>query len=93
VQNFLLACRGLGLGSALTTLYMRNFDKIAVELAIPEGQQAFALLPVGYPRDKIGPVSRRPVAKHASLDHWGNPWPFAEKQPEEGWRDRWTQVQ
>jgi nitroreductase len=91
VQNFLLACRGVGLGSALTTLYMRNFDKISELLGIPEGQQAFALLPVGYPRDRIGAVGRRPVAKHTSLDHWGSPWPFAAAQPEQGWRDRWVE--
>ncbi|HXH23306.1 MAG TPA: nitroreductase family protein [Dehalococcoidia bacterium] len=90
VQNFLLACRGMGLGSTLTTLFMRNFDKIAQELGIPEGQQAFALLPVGYPRDKFGPVSRRPVWKHASLDRWGNEWPFAKAQPDQGWRDKWV---
>jgi nitroreductase len=89
VQNFLLACRGMGLASALTTMHMLNFDKIAKLLAIPEGQQAFALLPVGYPRDRMGPVGRRPVAKHASLDRWGQEWPFAKQQPEDGWRDRW----
>jgi nitroreductase len=90
VQNFLLACRGMGLASALTTMYMRNFGKIVELLGIPEGQQAFGLLPVGYPRDKIGPVTRRPVAKHASLDKWGSEWPFAAAQPEQGWRDRWV---
>ncbi len=91
VQNFLLACRGMGLGSALTTLYMRNFDKVADLLAIPEGQQAFALLPVGYPRDRFGPVGRRPVVKHASLDRWGQEWPFAAAQPGDGWRDKWVE--
>jgi nitroreductase len=90
VQNFLLACRGMGLASALTTLYMRNFDKVVEALGIPEGQQAFALLPVGYPRDRFGAVTRRPVHKHASLDRWGSEWPFAKRQPEEGWRDRWV---
>jgi nitroreductase len=90
IQNFLLACRGMGLGSALTTLYMRNFDKIVEALGIPEGQQAFALLPVGYPRDRFGPVGRRPVHKHSSLDRWGNEWPFAKRQPDDGWRDRWV---
>ncbi len=90
IQNFLLACRGLGLASALTTLYMRNIDKITEYLAIPEGMQAFALMPVGYPRDKIGPVTRRPVVKHASLDKWGQQWPFAAAQPEDGLRDKWV---
>lgn len=90
IQNFLLACRGMGLGSALTTMYARSFDKIVELLRIPEGQQAFALLPVGYPRDKLGPVSRRPLWKHASLDRWGKEWAFAKGQPEDGWRDRWV---
>lgn len=90
IQNFLLACRGMGLASALTSLFAPNFDKIATLLNIPEGQQAFGLMPVGYPRDKIGPVTRRPVVKHASLDAWGQAWPFAAAQPEQGWRDRWV---
>lgn len=90
VQNVLLACRGLGLGSVLTGFHRRHDAEVRELLAIPEGQVAHALLPIGWPSDRIGPVSRRPVRKCASLDTWGSPWPYAEAQPEEGLRARWT---
>ena len=32
-------------------------------------------MPIGYPRDKIGPVRRRPVNEVACLDTYGKPWP------------------
>jgi nitroreductase len=90
IQNVLLACRGVGLGSVLTAFHRGHEEKLAALLGIPEDQTAHGLLPIGFPRDRLGPVSRRPVTKVASLDGWGNPWPFAEQQPEEGWRDRWV---
>lgn len=90
VQNALLACRGLGLGSVVTGFHRGHHDRLRPLLGIPDDIVAHALLPIGWPEDRIGPVSRRPVRKHASLDTWGDPWPFAEEQPEEGWRDRWV---
>ena len=45
IQNFLLACRGLGLGSALTSLYMRHADDIAKLLAIRKGSRPSRLCP------------------------------------------------
>jgi len=89
VQNIILACRGLGLGTVLTGFHRWHDHELRELLGIPEDIVAHALMPIGHPADKIGPVSRRPVRKHASLDTWGTPWPFAEQQPEEGWRDRW----
>jgi len=32
------------------------------------------LMPIGYPRDKFGPVSRRPLKEVAHADRWGNAW-------------------
>jgi len=90
VQNVLLACRGLGLGSVLTGFHRGHEAALRELLGIPEDQVAHALLPVGWPRDRIGPVSRRPVRKAVSLDAWGAPWPFADAQPDEGWRERWV---
>lgn len=89
VQNFLLACRALGLGSALTTLFQLHADKIVEYLGVPENYQLFALLPVGWPSDRHGPVTRAPLSKRVSLDHWQTPWDYAEGQPEQGLRDRW----
>ena len=89
VQNALLACRGLGLGSVVTGFHRMHMDALRTLLDIPENQTAHALLPVGWPSDKIGPVSRRPVTKVASLDSWGADWLYASSQPEEGLRNRW----
>jgi nitroreductase len=89
IQNVLLAARGLGLGAVLTAFHRAHEERLNPLLGIPEGQVAHALIPIGWPRDRIGPVNRRPVKKVASLDTWAEPWPFAEAQPDEGWRDRW----
>lgn len=90
MQNVLLACRGLGLGSVITSFHSGHMDKLRPLLKIPEGQTAHALLPIGWPSDKIGPVNRRPVRKAASIDTWGNTWEYGANQPEEGLRDRWV---
>lgn len=90
IQNLLLACRAVGLGSVLTGFHNRHEDKVRDLLGIPEEQSAHALMPIGWPRDRIGPVSRRPVWKAASMDRWGEPWEYAQGQPEEGLRSRWV---
>ena len=90
VQNALLACRGLGLGSVVTGFHRMHMDRLRPLLGIPDNQTAHALLPIGWPSDKIGPVNRRPVSKNTSLDTWGNSWGYADAQAEEGLRDRWV---
>lgn len=90
VQNALLACRGLGLGSVMTAFHRGHMDRLGPLLGLPEGQTAHALLPIGWPADRIGPVSRRPVHKVTSIDRWGERWQYAVEQPEEGLRSRWT---
>ena len=61
VQNMLLAARALGLGATLTTLYL-NFEKeVETALGLPAGVHSYALLPIGYPKGKFGPITRRPV--------------------------------
>ena len=89
VQNALLACRGLGLGSVVTGFHSVHMEALRDLLDIPANQTAHALLPIGWPSDSIGPVSRRPVTKVTSLDRWGADWHYARSQPEEGWRNRW----
>ena len=89
IQNVLIACRGVGLGSVLTGFHRQHDAEVRKLLGIPDDQVAHALLPIGWPSDRIGPVTRRPVRKCASLDQWGQPWPYAESQPEEGLRATW----
>jgi len=67
VQNILLACRALGLGSCLTTMQFFFEAELKQLLGVPETMEISALLPIGYPKGKFGPIQRRPVEE--SL-HW-----------------------
>ena len=76
VQNILLAARGLGLGSCLTSLHKRYEDEIKELLGIPENVETAALLPVGFPSDanRYGPTRRAPVEEVAYRERWGEGW-------------------
>jgi nitroreductase len=74
VQNMLLAARALGLGATLTTLYL-NFEKEAeAALGLPLNVHSYALLPIGYPMGRFGPVHRVPLADVVYEDRWGQPY-------------------
>ncbi len=74
VQNMLLAARALGLGATLTTLYL-NFEKEAeAAMGLPEGVHSYAILPIGYPMGKFGPVRRTALADVIYDDRWGECW-------------------
>jgi nitroreductase len=74
VQNIILACRALGLGIVLTTNHIRCEGEVKALLGIPDDVSTYALMPIGYPKDKFGPVRRRPPSEVAYADHWGNAW-------------------
>jgi len=74
VQNIILACRAFGLGTVLTTIHMFYEDEVKAILGLPAEVQTYALLPIGYPRDKFGPIRRRPVGQVVCLDRYANPW-------------------
>jgi nitroreductase len=75
VQNIVLACRAFGLGTVLTTLHAILEDEVKAVLEIPKGVQTWALMPIGYPVNKFGPVKRKPINEVAFQDRWSNPWP------------------
>ena len=75
VQNLLLAARASGLGGCLTTLHLRYHAEIKALLGIPDGVDIYALVPLGYPRDKFGPLRRRAVEEVTYLDAWGTNLP------------------
>jgi nitroreductase len=75
VQNIILACRALGLGTVITTNHIRCEDEVKALLGIPEDVSTFALMPIGWPIDKFGPLTRRQLAEVAHADHWGTAWP------------------
>ncbi|MGE0221916.1 MAG: nitroreductase family protein [Acetobacteraceae bacterium] len=74
VQNILLACRALGLGSLITTNHILYEDEVRTILALPDDVYTFALMPIGYPEGRYGPVVRRPVAEVTFADRWGGRW-------------------
>ena len=74
VQNIILACRALGLGTTITTNHIRCEQDVKTLLGIPQEVQTFAMMPIGYPLGHFGPLSRKPVSEVAYEDHWGQAW-------------------
>jgi nitroreductase len=75
VQNVILACRALGLGTTITTNHIRCEDEVKAVLGVPDDVQTFVLMPIGYPLDPFGPVARRPLAEVTHADRWARGWP------------------
>jgi nitroreductase len=74
VQNIILACRALGLGTVITTNHLRCEDELKSVLGLPAEVQTFALMPIGYPTGKFGPLSRRRLSEVVHADRWSAPW-------------------
>jgi nitroreductase len=74
VQNIILACRAFGLGVVLTTNHIRCESEVKALLGLPDDVSTYALMPIGYPQDKFGPVRRRPLCEVAYADRWGSAW-------------------
>ncbi len=74
VQNMLLAARALGLGATLTTLYLAFKKEVEAELGLPEDAHSYALLPIGWPLGRFGPVGRQPLSEVVFEDRWGQPY-------------------
>jgi len=71
VQNMLLAARGLGLGATLTTRHLIFEKEVNKILGLPDDAETFAIIPIGYPVGKFGPVSRLPLEGVTFQDKWG----------------------
>jgi nitroreductase len=89
VQNLLLAARAMGLGGSIFNLPLSHAEELMAATGIPENNQVYCLIPLGYPLDKPGPVRRKPVKQVVFWERWQQRWPFAEEQPDEGWQGRW----
>lgn len=74
VQNILLACRALGLGTVLTTNHLRCEAELKALIGIPAEVATFALMPIGWPLQNFGPLTRKPVREVAFADKWGEAW-------------------
>ncbi|HVC56119.1 MAG TPA: nitroreductase family protein [Stellaceae bacterium] len=71
IQNMLLAARALGLGATLTTLYLAFEKEAEAALGLPADWHSYALLPVGYPLGRFGPVRRVALGDVVYEDRWG----------------------
>jgi nitroreductase len=75
VQNMILAVRALGLGTTLTTRHLQYEKEVEAALGLPPGVHSYAILPIGYPMGRFGPVRRAPLSEIVYLDRWGQPYP------------------
>jgi nitroreductase len=74
VQNFLLACRQEGLGTALTTLLCSVEPQVQELLGIPPGFATAAHIAVGYPTRPFPTRLRRaPVEEIVFSERFGDP--------------------
>ena len=71
VQNILLACRAFGLGATLTTVSSLHEEELRPILRLPDDISTYALVPIGYPLGKFGPVKRMAVEDVVCIDQWG----------------------
>lgn len=61
VQNILLACRAVGLGSSLTTTHLGFQREMDDYLGLSPDTPSCALIPIGWPLGKFGVPPRRPI--------------------------------
>jgi nitroreductase len=72
MQNFLLAARERGLGGVITTWFRGCEAELRTLVGIPDGWAIGALVPVGYPRGRHGPVRRGDLERVVCWDHWAS---------------------
>lgn len=89
VQNLLLAARGMGLSGSVFNFPLSREDALRDMLGIPDNNEVYCVVPLGYPTDRHGPLGRKPVRQVVYDGRFGERWCFAESQPDTGWQDRW----
>ena len=72
VQNLLLAARAMGLGASLITLPLWSVTLSRRTLGLPMTVQPVCMVPLGWPRGRYGPTTRKPVDEVAHRDVFGN---------------------
>lgn len=72
VQNLLLAARAMGLGASLITLPLWSTTAARSILDLPMTVHPCCIVPLGWPRGRYGPTTRKPVEEVVHLDSYGN---------------------
>jgi len=71
VQNLLLAARAAGLGAVLTTLPLWSTFLARRALGLPWNVTPICVIPLGWPRGRYGPTTRRPVGEVVHVVQFG----------------------
>ena len=71
-QNLLLAARAMGLGGSLITLPLWSVTAARSILGLPLSVQPCCIVPLGWPRGRYGPTTRKPVGEVVHLNRYGN---------------------
>ena len=81
--NAMLAARGEGVGTALTSLLLLASDEVFDILGVPtgEGWNMASCVTFGYPTGRWGVAARRPVHEVAHRNQWGAPLGFEVPDP------------
>ena len=72
VQNLLLAARAAELGAGLITLPLWSTWLARRALGLPWNVTPCAVVPLGWPRGRYGPTTRRPVGDVMHFDRYGH---------------------
>ena len=76
VQNLLLAARGRGIGSVLTTLHPTVIDRVHEMFDVPAEARFHCCVPLGYPRGDFGTTQRQPTNTTTYWNRWDAPPPW-----------------
>ncbi len=72
VQNLLLAARAMGLGACLINLPLWSVTSARRILKLPRAVTPYCVVPLGWPRGRYGPTTRKPVEQVTHLNEYGN---------------------
>jgi nitroreductase len=72
VQNLLLAARAAGLGAGVITLPLWSTTLARRVLGLPMRVTPCAVVPLGWPKGRYGPTTRKPVGEVVHVDRFGN---------------------
>ncbi|WP_343395427.1 nitroreductase family protein [Candidatus Amarobacter glycogenicus] len=69
-----LAAHSLGLGSVLTTRWKAREAEVRPLLGLPETMAVHAIIPLGYPAERMGKNRRRAASEVTYRERFGTPW-------------------
>ncbi|WP_299572416.1 nitroreductase family protein [uncultured Williamsia sp.] len=74
VQNFALAARAHGLGTAMSLWHTVFEDELREAVGVPPDWQIAATVTAGWPRGRHREVRRKPLREVTACDSWETPW-------------------